>query len=65
MSVDASAYKYGDCRECRVVSVVRIVITRGAGGPDDVVRPVTQFWTPKGEFIVEIDPWPAGSGRSP
>lgn len=44
-----------ECRQCRVVEVVRIILVRGSGA---ATRDVTQYWTPDGRLIAEEDPFP-------
>lgn len=39
----------------RVVQVIEVVITRGAGTPEDIVRKVVQYWDFEGRLLSESD----------
>jgi hypothetical protein len=44
-----------------VAKLIQVIVTddrRGAGVERDPIRQVTQYWTPEGRLLAEVDPYP-------
>lgn len=54
----------GRIDSCKIVEVIEIVLLRGKGVEEDLLRTVTQWRTKSGEFIAEHDPCPATAART-